>query len=62
MSNMSYCRFENTVQDMRDCEEALNAISGNIEQLDSESEQKYAKRFIKICKRIAVDYEGFYEN
>lgn len=54
---MSYCRFENTFLDMRDCEIALNEISGNIEQLESESEQKYAKLFITLCKRIASDYE-----
>ena len=57
MPNMSYCRFENIVDDMRDCESALDEISGNIEQLESESERKYAKRFIQICKRIASDYE-----
>lgn len=57
MANMSYCRFENTVNDMRDCEAALNEISGNIEQLESESERKYAKKFIAFCKRIASDYE-----
>jgi tetrahydromethanopterin S-methyltransferase subunit G len=56
MGNMSYCRFENTVGDMQDCENALNEISGNIEELESEVEQMYAKEFIKICKRIASDY------
>ena len=56
MSNMSYCRFENTIHDMRDCEEALNEISGNIEELESESEQQCAKKFIAICKRVAADY------
>jgi len=26
MSNMSYCRFENTANDLRDCEEALEEM------------------------------------
>ena len=26
MANMSYCRFENTAHDLRDCLEVLNAI------------------------------------
>ena len=57
MGNMSYCRFENTVGYMQDCEDALNEINGNIEQLESKSEQECAELFIKICKRIARDYE-----
>ena len=56
MSNMSCCRFENTVADMLDCETALNEMSGNIDELESDSEQKYAKTFIAICKRVAADY------
>jgi hypothetical protein len=54
---MSYCRFENTVRDMRDCIDALNEIMGNIEQL-SESEARHAARFIKFCHTVAQDYEA----
>ena len=56
MPNMSYCRFENTVSDLRDCEQALNEISGNIDEL-SDTERRAAVSIIKICHRIAEDYE-----
>jgi hypothetical protein len=55
MGNMSYCRFENTLDDLRDCMDALYEISGNIDQLN-ESEQTAAKRLIKLCFEIADDY------
>jgi len=29
MSNMSYCRFQNTASDLRDCQEALQEILDN---------------------------------
>jgi hypothetical protein len=31
MSNMSYCRFENTLGDLRDCHEQLKAMDGGDE-------------------------------
>lgn len=56
MSNMSYCRFENTYHDLVDCSDALN----NINDLDelSESESEYAAKLIRLCKRIVNDCEG----
>lgn len=51
MSNMSYCRFENTYGDLQDCLEALL----NDEEL-SESEAKYRDMLIKMCVDIALDY------
>ena len=53
MSNMSYCRFENTYQDLQDCYDALS--NANMEDL-SESEQRYAKKLIKMCTNIADDF------
>lgn len=53
MGNMSYCRFENTYQDLQDCYEAL--ADKQIDEL-SEREQKYAKRLIKLCSEIAFDF------
>jgi len=32
MSNMSYCRFENTAESLEDCVEALDGILNNNEQ------------------------------
>ena len=43
--NLSYCRFYNTVIDLRDCEEHL------ADEL-SEQEEKSRKELIEICRRI----------
>lgn len=56
MSNMGYCRFQNTLPDLRDCFEALNDISGNIETLSSEEETRSAKRLISLCHEIADEF------
>jgi len=50
MSNMSYCRFQNTVLDLRDCQE--NMDDGDL----SPEEKRARKRLIKICCQIASDY------
>jgi hypothetical protein len=50
MANMSYCRFRNTLFDLRDC-------SNNIydDDLDKE-EQQARKSLIELCKQIADDF------
>jgi len=50
MSNMSYCRFQNTCSDLDDCYENMDA-----ENLGKEEAQARA-RLIKLCKLIADDY------
>ncbi len=52
MSNMSYCRFENTVGDLEDCYEAL--LEG--EEL-SDSEKRYAERLLDVCQDIITSLE-----
>lgn len=47
MTNMSYCRFENTVNDLEDCEEHFT------DELSSEHEIRARKRLLAVCKRIA---------
>lgn len=51
MSNMSYCRFENTVADLRDCFEHISD--------DDLSEREEAARddLIEICKNIVEETE-----
>lgn len=56
MGNMSYCRFENTYEDLRDCAEAI----AENEEL-SESEQKYRDKLIKLCRDIYMDSELYEE-
>lgn len=50
MANMSYCRFENTYNDLKDC-------YNNIEDRDlSESEEMYKDKLVDLCKRIAEEF------
>lgn len=51
MGNMSYCRFENTLQDLEDCYENID----NINELSAD-ELKARKVLIKLCVDIAIDY------
>ena len=53
MGNMSYCRFENTVDDLEDCQEH---ISDDIDELTHE-ERRARRKMIRICKEIAADFE-----
>lgn len=50
MANMSYCRFENTLNDLRDCMDNMD------DRELSERETKARERLIKLCEEIAVDY------
>ena len=51
MGNMSYCRFENTLKDLRDCWE--NGFT--LEEPTSESEIKCRKLLVKLCQEIAEE-------
>lgn len=53
MGNMSYCRFKNTYKDLQDCYDAL--AEKDLDEL-YESEKKYAKKLIKMCRNIADDF------
>jgi len=53
MANMSYCRFHNTLKDLRDCLEHMD------ERLDpeSDSEEYHArKRLIQLCCEITENF------
>ena len=52
MSNMSYCRFRNTVPDMRDCWANID------EPINDEEEERARKHFIELCREIAREYIG----
>ena len=51
MSNMSYCRFQNTVLELQDCLYSLEEQ----DQLSPEEEQA-KKTLIKLCEQIACDF------
>lgn len=55
MSNMAYCRFHNTVNDLEDCKEALEN-----ENISSTSEKKSAKALIQLCREIADSFDDDY--
>jgi len=57
MSNMSYCRFRNTLEDLQDCEDALNADSVPFELLSTD-ERQAARRLLQLCKKLAADFDG----
>jgi len=50
MSNMSYCRFSNTLDDLQDCYENMD------DEPSEESEKRARKRLIALCESIARDY------
>jgi hypothetical protein len=53
MSNMSYCRFQNTLSDLRDCADALED-----EDPISEDEAKAALSLVKECIAIIEQLGG----
>ena len=48
MGNMSYCRFENTMNALQDCYE-------NMDSKLSDSEEEYRECLILLCKTIAEE-------
>jgi hypothetical protein len=56
MANMSYCRFQNTLSDLRDCYESMDDTD-----LDEE-EAKARKRMIRLCQETARDYGDGHED
>lgn len=50
MTNMSYCRFRNTLEDLLDCEENLHNELGK-------EEHHARKKLVEACQRI-VDEAG----
>lgn len=56
MGNMSYCRFQNTLNDLRDCRDALMEM-GDYEKELAEDEARAAKRLLRICRELADDFE-----
>lgn len=57
MANMSYCRFENTVDDMEDCINALDDYDWYLNEIiinaSSDQEASAIERFVELCKTVA---------
>lgn len=52
MANRSYCRFENTLEDLKGCAEHI------LDDDLSEEEAAARKRLIKTCREIAAEAEA----
>ena len=52
MGNMSYCRFENTMDDLRDC------INNIYRKAENSTDEQYRQQMIALFKEVADDYEG----
>ena len=48
MSNMSYCRFQNTLSDLRDCNDHLTDDLSNSEQVARE-------RILNLCLELIIN-------
>jgi hypothetical protein len=62
MANMSYCRFENTYHDLRDCYNALTNGEGKDKNMNKEYEQPSKKALIKLCQTIVEEFSNGEEN
>jgi len=57
MSNMSYCRYRNTLIDLLDCVEHLEQDIDRVFEGENDLEERTAMlALIRVCKRIAEDY------
>jgi len=54
MANMGYCRFRNTLNDLRDCEPHMDD-AGKL----SEEEKEARLKLIELCEAIAGNYGRF---
>ncbi len=62
MSNMSYCRFENTNSDLADCESALEDLINGEGSTLNEYELGAAKSLAERCERIVTMLKEFAES
>lgn len=60
MSNMSYCRFQNTRQDLSDCVDAMEEIIYlDADSRLSEDEYYALKRMAALCEQFLANYSDF---
>ena len=59
MSNMSYCRFENTAADLQDCLEAIE--DREINDLGSQYEVDALEELLRLCEEV-VSYKNEIED
>ena len=52
MPNMSYCVFQNTLADLKDCADALSECS-SLEETFSPDEVRAAKALLSLCQKMS---------
>jgi len=52
MGNMSYCRFENTMDDLRDC------INNIYREAENSTDERYRQEMIALFKDVAEGFDG----
>jgi len=58
MANMSYCRFENTLNDLRDC---LNALQEEgFDCIESRNEREAAQALYNLASKFRLAYQDAY--
>lgn len=58
MPNMSYCRFENTLEDLKDCYDALREESPReLMEEASQYEKDAIIRLIEVCQKISQRFD-----
>jgi hypothetical protein len=60
MANMSYCQFENTLQDLRQCRNELREARSWEELLEGKSE--YEQQAIKDMPKVLAEMLQFFDN
>ena len=60
MANMSYCRFENTLDDLQDCFEHFDDRDDDGEpvRLSSEREARARRRLLDLVCEFAAEFGG----
>lgn len=54
--NMPHCRFRNTLEALKECEESLSNSDDPIADLEGD-ERRAAILLLKLCDRLSQDYD-----
>ena len=57
MGNMSYCRFRNTLEDLRDCYDSWDELDRQDEDyIPNKDEMRARKKLLVLCQDIVDNY------
>ena len=52
MANMSYCRFENTLGDLRDCDEAMHELTDRMSEHEKAARLNLFRLVLEMAEEI----------